>query len=86
MKPRPPHYLVEVDTGGCMGSGDMAWVGHWLDTPFLSPLPHPQTATMSGWSMGAWVQCVLYGSDHGQTSWRRKGSSLFDQKKLSELM
>ena len=36
-------------------------VVHWLDTPFLSPQPHPQTATMSGWSMGAWVQCVLYG-------------------------
>ena len=51
-----------------MGGEDMGWVGHLLDTPILSTEPHPQTATMSGWSMGAWVQCVLYGCDHGQTS------------------
>ena len=29
----------------------MGWVGHLLDTPILSTEPHPQTATMSGWSM-----------------------------------
>ena len=81
-----------------MGGGDMAWVGHWLDTPFLSPEPHPQTAFISECSsvvyveqgkvgvVGVtWVELGVASSCKGRASQIDSGVDVAGEKKVTLL-